>query len=110
MYGGDKDKDKSKANKKEQTLIKRHGDARGCCCGEPVDSVFGRVCWQSSRINPIAFAIQLDMIAKHIQSRLFATTNRKWQLRESWDVCTDTSGKKGLSETSRPGLIRGDEV
>ena len=24
---------------------------------------------------------------------------------ESWDMCTNTSGKEGLSENSRPGLI-----
>ena len=46
-----------------------------------------------------------NMIAKHIQIRLFATTSRECQLRESWDMCTDTSGKEGLPETSRPGLI-----
>ena len=27
------------------------------------------------------------------------------QLRESWDMCTDTSGKEGLAEASRPGLV-----
>ena len=45
------------------------------------------------------------MIAKNITGKLFATTSREWQLRESWDMCTDTSGKEGLPETSRPGLI-----
>ena len=45
------------------------------------------------------------MITKHIQNRLFSTTSRERQFREIWDVCTDTSGKEGLSEASRPGLI-----
>ena len=45
------------------------------------------------------------MIVKHIQSRLFATTSREWQIRENWDVCTDTSDKEGLLESRRPGLI-----
>ena len=45
------------------------------------------------------------MIVKHIQCKLFVTTSREWHLRESWDMYTDTSGKEGLSETIRPGLI-----
>jgi hypothetical protein len=46
-----------------------------------------------------------DMIAKNINSKLFATTSREWQLHESWNMCTDTIGKEGLTETSRPDLI-----
>ena len=45
------------------------------------------------------------MIAKKITSKLSATTSREWQLRKGWNMCTDTSGKEGLPETSRPGLI-----
>ena len=46
-----------------------------------------------------------NMIAKNITVKLFATTSREWQLRQGQYVCTDTSGKEGLSETIRPGLI-----
>ncbi len=42
---------------------------------------------------------------KHIKRRLFATTNREWKFQEDCDICTDTSGKEGLPETIRPGLI-----
>ena len=45
------------------------------------------------------------MIAKNILSKLFATTSRDWRLRQSRYVSTDTSGKEGLPDTSRPGLI-----
>ena len=45
------------------------------------------------------------MITKNVTGELSATTNREWQIRESWYVITDTSGKEGLTETSRPGLI-----
>ena len=46
-----------------------------------------------------------NMIVKNITDRLFATTSREWQLCQSGYLCIDTSGKEGLSETSRPGLI-----
>ena len=45
------------------------------------------------------------MIVKNITGKLFATTSREWQLLQFLDLCTDTSGKEGLSENSRPGLI-----
>ena len=45
------------------------------------------------------------MIAKNITGKLFATTSREWQLCQCGYLCTDTSGKEGLSGTSRPGLI-----
>ncbi len=45
-----------------------------------------------------------NMIAKNITGKLFATTSREWQLCQCEYLSTDTSAK-GLSETSRPGLI-----
>ena len=45
------------------------------------------------------------MITKNITSKLSATTNREWKLPQGWNMYTDTSGKEGLSETSRPGLV-----
>ena len=61
----------------------------------PIVSLFG--CGMGSTVA--------DMITKNITSELSATTSREWQLRESWDMGTDTSGKEGLPETSTPGLI-----
>ena len=46
-----------------------------------------------------------NMINKNITSGLPVTTSRECQLPESWNICTDTSGKEGLSETRRPDLV-----
>jgi hypothetical protein len=46
-----------------------------------------------------------NMITKSIKSKLFATTSRRRQHRNNWYLCTHSHDKKGLSETSRPGLI-----
>ncbi len=47
----------------------------------------------------------VNMITKNITSELSPTTNRECQIRENWDMCTDTNWKEGLPETRRPGLI-----
>ena len=46
-----------------------------------------------------------NMIAKSINSKLFATTSREWKLHQDRYCCTDTSGKKGLPKASRSCLI-----
>ena len=45
------------------------------------------------------------MIAKSFHSKNFTITSREWYLRQVRYFCTDTRGKKGLTETSRPYLI-----
>ena len=46
-----------------------------------------------------------NMVDKRVYTELFAITNREWQLRQGRYFCTDTNGKRGLSETNRPCLI-----
>ena len=60
MNGGDKDKDKAKQIKREQNANQAPRGRSGLLLrGRPWIVCSVEFCWQSSRINPIAFAIQL---------------------------------------------------
>jgi hypothetical protein len=43
--------------------------------------------------------------AKRVHLRLLTTTNRERRLRKERDLGSNRRSKKGMSETSRPGLI-----
>ena len=72
------------------------------CCAKQVSELLN--CPIVSLFGSGMDSTGVNVIVKHIQNRLFATTRRECQFHENWDMYTDTSGE-GLTETSRPGLI-----
>jgi hypothetical protein len=42
---------------------------------------------------------------KEVSNLIPVTTNREWHFLKEWDLGSHGGGEKGLTETSRPGLI-----
>ena len=73
-----------------------------CCTKEVRDLISHPVV---SLLDTRVGGTRAEVVTKRVYLKLPETTSRERYFRQEWNVRSNERGKKGLTETSRPGLI-----